>query len=222
MRGIYFTILLCSFAAIANASSNLEKQRFIANETVLLQRPNDQVVLGRITDKALLYEAPYAKYVKSFWVEFEREANSLRRQNIKMFLDQYPQKFDSSQLDIIPSETGLPLSRDDIDALAFDAIDDSDLVTLMALLQNFDILQTARDSIGNSLLARAVLHGNEDDIVFLLQEGIDVNTLNFNNQTPLMLAAIMGNTEMMETLMTAGALGSYRDNFNLTAFDYLN
>ncbi len=58
---------------------------------------------------------------------------------------------------------------------------------------------------GNGLLAYAAANGHNEFIVFLIDNGLDVNHRNFNGITPLMLAVSAGNHEGIEILARAGA-----------------
>ncbi len=58
---------------------------------------------------------------------------------------------------------------------------------------------------GNGLLAYAAANGHNEFIVFLLDNGLDVNHRNYSGITPLMLAVSAGNYEGIEILADAGA-----------------
>ncbi len=58
---------------------------------------------------------------------------------------------------------------------------------------------------GNGMLAYAASNGHNDFMLFLLDNGLDVNHRNYNGITPLMLAVSAGNYEGIEILARAGA-----------------
>ena len=58
---------------------------------------------------------------------------------------------------------------------------------------------------GNGMLAFAASNGHNHFMLFLLDNGLDVNHRNYNGITPLMLAVSSGNYEGIEILAHAGA-----------------
>ena len=70
------------------------------------------------------------------------------------------------------------------------------------------------------LLHRAVDFCHVGLIGALLKVGADANQPDVNNMTPLMLAAFIGQRDLIRMLLSAGASPYIRDNRNDTALDY--
>lgn len=58
---------------------------------------------------------------------------------------------------------------------------------------------------GNGMLAYAASNGHNEFMLYLLDNGLDVNHRNFNGITPLMLAVSAANYDGIEILVQAGA-----------------
>jgi len=79
-----------------------------------------------------------------------------------------------------------------------------------------------RNSYGSTALSRAVRNGFKRTANLLIEKGtdLDLNIL-YDGWNVLMLAALHGYPDIMETLIKAGADPGFRDNLGRTAFDIL-
>ena len=69
-------------------------------------------------------------------------------------------------------------------------------------------------------LTNAVTSGDESAVSAMLANGADVNESTNGGQTALILAVIFGHTNLVRTLMNAGADPQLRDNLGLNAIDW--
>lgn len=82
-------------------------------------------------------------------------------------------------------------------------------VVRFLLSQHCSVMRT--DSIGNTALHCAALHGRADIAGLLLENRAKVNAANAERCTPLHLAALHGNTDLTAVLLAAGADPGLRD-----------
>ena len=66
--------------------------KFIEDEAKVLSIPNDDVVLGELTDEAKLEQVDFREYVIKFWEFYNNLAREPRRKEIDNFI----QKFDDN------------------------------------------------------------------------------------------------------------------------------
>ena len=69
----------------------------------------------------------------------------------------------------------------------------------------------------NELLDICISNNYNKTIIVLLRAGIDINTLNHNQITPIMVCAEVGNKEILELLILMGADINYENNIGETA-----
>jgi ankyrin repeat protein/uncharacterized protein YegL len=98
-----------------------------------------------------------------------------------------------------------PPSKPNIDI--FDAIKQSDLITVKQLLQKDGKLIFVRDYLGDTLLHYAVMFNSNVDILkYLISQRADVNAKNNESETPLhWAAAYNSNVDILKYLISQGA-----------------
>ena len=69
-------------------------------------------------------------------------------------------------------------------------------------------------------LMYAVINGNKEQILYLIEKGADINAGNRNDITPLMYAVINENNELVQFLIEKGADINAKDENNMTALMY--
>lgn len=133
------------------------------------------------------------------------------------------------QNEIVPQEEINRPGENGRTPIFYSVWEDSDL--------NFEMLQAliqlgadtnAVDNDQNTLLHHAVCAGQDEDdlateenyINVLVERGIDVNSLNANGQTPLMLAASHGNIAAIDRLIRLGADVTIADNQGQNFLNY--
>src|SRR5208283_1428267 len=85
-----------------------------------------------------------------------------------------------------------------------------------AALAAFDPL-TCKDEDGNTLLHRAVSDGARPSVIKVIIDVMgQVDVLNSNGETPLRLAAAVGNAKAAEVLLASGAKADAKDKYDRT------
>lgn len=74
----------------------------------------------------------------------------------------------------------------------------------------------AKDSLGDTVLSRAVLSGRKELVELLLAHGADVNARVFLGSTALHKASFTGNANVVELLLAHGADANAKDNKGMT------
>jgi uncharacterized protein len=64
----------------------------------------------------------------------------------------------------------------------------------------------------NEQLLQATQRGEKETVLILLQQGADINVIDAQGRTPIMLATYQHNTDMVRALLQAGAGVNIRDN----------
>jgi ankyrin repeat protein len=64
----------------------------------------------------------------------------------------------------------------------------------------------------NEQLLQATQHGDKQAVLNLLQQGADINVIDAQGRTPVMIATYQHNTDMVRALLQAGADVNIRDN----------
>jgi len=66
-------------------------------------------------------------------------------------------------------------------------------------------------------LHQAALDGNKEEVMRLLEEGLNVNSKDPDGRTPMMYASFNGHTEIVSELLKKGTMVNLRDNYGRTA-----
>lgn len=215
----------------ANHVNNMprEQLQFVRNEMIMLHLESDDVNLGRVSEKAKLEYMPALEYVQLFWKKFDEYMSHKKRKKIRDYVANYQHNFAKVEPDQLVmmymrnrdrNSQDIILNKYNVAQLALEAVEYGDYYALTALLENFDILQM-RDSYGNNLLARGVLHGHDQLSSWLVYKGVDINARNINRRTPMILAAKAQNYKMMQFLQAAGTRPCFRDVEGNNAMDYI-
>jgi len=65
-------------------------------------------------------------------------------------------------------------------------------------------------------LHQAALDGNKEEVMRLLEEGLNVNSKDPDGRTPMMYASFNGHTEIVSELLEKGTIVNLRDNYGRT------
>ncbi|MGX6959790.1 MAG: ankyrin repeat domain-containing protein [Rickettsia endosymbiont of Pentastiridius leporinus] len=170
-------------------------EKFAKNETQMLLLPNDDVVLGKLTEEAALEQMDIYSYIKLAQQKEAWIANADRRKAVENFI-KYDDDLDKKK-DIYAT-----LSYCSAVDNAFRAIDRNSLSKLRVLLDVYPILQQ-KNKRGNNLLTAAVYNDNYYLAKYLVIRGIKISTLNSECQYPLDIALANGNSNIACMLLKA-------------------
>ncbi|AGJ02151.1 ankyrin repeat domain-containing protein [Rickettsia prowazekii] len=180
---------------VNNATSESTKE-FVKNETQMLFLPDDDIVLGKLTEDATLEQMDMHGYIKLFQKKEEWIANAEKRKLVESFI-----KYD----DDINKNKDIYANLSYYSAVdnAFRAVEKNNLFELRALLDVYPILQ-AKNSTGETLLTSSIYNGNYYLAKFLVIRGIKTSVLkNDECKYPLDIALAKGNTNIVCMLMKA-------------------
>ncbi|MCX4079409.1 hypothetical protein N7280_01940 [Rickettsia rhipicephali] len=169
--------------------------KFVKDETQMLFLPDDDIVLGKLTEQATLEQMDMYAYIELFQKQEEWIASAERRKVVESFI-----KYDNDinkKKDIYAN-----LSYCSAVENAFRAVDSNNLFGLRALLDVYPILQEKGRS-GEALLTAAIYNDNYYLAKFLVIRGIKISTLNNECQYPLDIALAQGNANIACMLIKA-------------------
>ncbi|AEK74350.1 hypothetical protein RHHCN13_01670 [Rickettsia conorii subsp. heilongjiangensis] len=169
--------------------------KFVKDETQMLLLPDDDIVLGKLTEQATLEQMDMYAYIELFQKKEEWIASAERRKVVESFI-----KYDNDinkKKDIYAN-----LSYCSAVENAFRAVDRNNLFGLRALLDVYPILQEKGRS-GETLLTAAIYNDNYYLAKFLVIRGIKISTLNDECQYPLDIALAQGNANIACMLIKA-------------------
>ncbi|PCJ29815.1 MAG: hypothetical protein COA94_00200 [Rickettsiales bacterium] len=171
--------------------------KFIANEAQLLVLPNDDIVLGELTEDAKLDLIDLRLYVDLFWEEYRKSKNEEKRAEIDNFVDNYDANFNKTA-----SLHGENHAYEGLTE-AFKAIRNDNILSLISILNSYPLLQLS-DGNGNTLLHAAARVGNYPAAKLLVLKGVDIFAKNRLHQTALSIARELSHDEIVTLLKSAG------------------
>ncbi|WP_016769901.1 ankyrin repeat domain-containing protein [Rickettsia sibirica] len=169
--------------------------KFVKDETQMLLLPDDDIVLGKLTEQATLEQMDMYAYIELFQKKAEWIASAERRKVVESFI-KYGNDINKKK-DIYAN-----LSYCSAVENAFRAVDRNNLFGLRALLDVYPILQEKGRS-GETLLTAAIYNDNYYLAKFLVIRGIKISTLNDECQYPLDIALAQGNANIACMLIKA-------------------
>ncbi|XLM33487.1 MAG: hypothetical protein QFX12_05290 [Rickettsia africae] len=169
--------------------------KFVKDEAQMLLLPDDDIVLGKLTEQATLEQMDMYAYIELFQKKAEWIASAERRKVVESFI-KYGNDINKKK-DIYAN-----LSYCSAVENAFRAVDRNNLFELRALLDVYPILQEKGRS-GETLLTAAIYNDNYYLAKFLVIRGIKISTLNDECQYPLDIALAQGNANIACMLIKA-------------------
>ncbi|WP_419235365.1 ankyrin repeat domain-containing protein [Rickettsia endosymbiont of Nabis limbatus] len=173
---------------IVNTELTESATKFAKDESQMLLLPNDDIVLGKLTEQATLDQMDIYSYIKLFQKKEEWIANADRRKAVESLV-----KYDND----LNKKKDITATLSYCSAIdnSFRAIDKNNLSKLRVLLDVYPILQE-KNNKGDTLLTAAVYKDNYYLAKFLVIRGIEISTLNSECQYPLDIALARGNTNI--------------------------
>ena len=182
----------------SKTKSDLNKSKFIRDETIMLEIPYDDVVEGRITDKAKLKMISSHEYIK----EFQQQIKQRSVQKLADAIDDYLLTYNRSFL-YPESLANIKSKQDDAIEEAISALVKDNIGNFSAIIDNSPILNTELE-YGNNFLHLAVLYNKLDFARYLLSKGINAKKQNNYHLTPYMIADLLRNFDMLRLILNAG------------------
>ena len=99
----------------------------------------------------------------------------------------------------------------------FKAAEKGNIERIKELMDYIDI--NTKDAYGINALMHALIFNNLESVEFLLENGADVNSIDYEYQTPLIYAVQKNNAEIVKLLISKGADINFKDARNRTALD---
>ncbi|CEO17154.1 hypothetical protein RMONA_03835 [Rickettsia monacensis] len=178
-----------------NNETSESTTKFVKDETQMLLLPDDDIVLGKLTEQAALEQMDMYAYIELFQKKEEWIASAERRKAVESFI-----KYDND----INKKKDIYANLSYCSAVdnAFRAVDRNNLFGLRALLDVYPILQE-KSRLGETLLTAAIYNDNYYLAKFLVIRGIKISTLNDQCQYPLDIALAQGNANIACMLIKA-------------------
>lgn len=171
--------------------------RFVNNEAQVLKLPNDDIVLGKLTEEAKIEAMDFNSYIKFFWKNYERIKEEEPRKSIEQFVKNYDDNFNSERYLFAEENDYDGLARAN-KAISYDRYND-----LKVLLDNYTILQL--DGInGNTLLHHAAREGNYPAAKLLVIRGTNMKATNARGESAMVIAKRYNHKHIVYLLNRAG------------------
>ncbi|WP_342170078.1 ankyrin repeat domain-containing protein [Rickettsia endosymbiont of Seladonia tumulorum] len=173
---------------IVNTELTESATKFAKDESQMLLLPDDDIILGKLTEQATLDQMDIYSYIKLFQKKAEWIANADRRKAVESLV-----KYDND----LNKKKDITATLSYCSAIdnSFRAIDRNNLSKLRVLLDVYPILQE-KNNKGDTLLTAAVYKDNYYLAKYLVIRGIKISTLNSECQYPLDIAIARGNTNI--------------------------
>ncbi|HJD66237.1 MAG TPA: ankyrin repeat domain-containing protein [Rickettsia endosymbiont of Bembidion nr. Transversale] len=173
---------------IVNTELTESATKFAKDESQMLLLPDDDIILGKLTEQATLDQMDIYSYIKLFQKKEEWIANADRRKAVESLV-----KYDND----LNKKKDITATLSYCSAIdnSFRAIDRNNLSKLRVLLDVYPILQE-KNNKGDTLLTAAVYKDNYYLAKYLVIRGIKISTLNSECQYPLDIALARGNTNI--------------------------
>ncbi|WP_347938551.1 hypothetical protein [Rickettsia oklahomensis] len=169
--------------------------KFVKDETQMLFLPDDDIVLGKLTEQATLEQMDMYAYIGLFQKKKEWIVNAERRKIVESFIKY---DYDINKHKDIYANLSYCSAVDN----AFRAIDNNNISELRTLLDVYPILHE-KNRLGETLLTASIYNDNYYLAKFLVIRGIKISTLNDECKYPLDIALVQGNANIECMLIKA-------------------
>jgi hypothetical protein len=176
-----------------DAEEDAKQIKFMHDEAQVLTLPNDDIVLGELTEEARLELIDFSTYVPMFWEYYNIAKNEPARKAIDDFIKNYDSTFNSSDKH---GTNGAFIE-------AFRDIEMNHLYDLAVLLDHYPILQMT-DPNGNNLLHKAVDNNNYSAAKLLIVRGVNLAARNNQGDNAMDIALAKNNPVIINLLKDAG------------------
>ncbi|WP_341750251.1 hypothetical protein [Candidatus Tisiphia endosymbiont of Sialis lutaria] len=167
------TIPIAKSATITIKEISPEMALFIEDEKQMLFLPDDDIVLGELTEEARLNQMAMYAFIQMFKRIYDSEHRENQRKIINRFIDNY-----NRDVHITNSIVNDATDR------AFEAVSKNNLFTLRVLLDNYLIIQKRGDD-NYTLLHESAETGNYYIAKFLIMRGVNIKATDYHYRTAL-------------------------------------
>lgn len=164
--------------------------RFVRDESVFILFKDDDIVLGKLTERAKIDQMPFNNYLNLYYKNQEKKAGKKRAKRIEKFIEA------RSGLEPVP----LP-DRYLREAMQKE-IKLSNLTNLKVLEDNYEIIDMVDDD-GNTALHLATYDNNSAIVKWLIMRGTHLEPINFQATTPKEIAGANRNWQIFDMLEKA-------------------
>lgn len=154
-----------------------ELVKFEKDETQMLLLPNDDVVLGVLTEDARLEQMDMYKFIKIAKQSYDRKSQVKKRYLIEHFINSYYNSLRPIK----------PVIPENIMDTTFESVRKNNLFVLRTFVDNYQVLQR-RGENNYTLLHEAAESGNYYMAKFLIIRGININAVDDQHRTALDIA----------------------------------
>lgn len=186
------------FSAVRSAELSPEQAKFVDNEAQVLILPNDDIVLGSLTEEARLENMDLRSYLTVFWKNYNKIKREPKRMEIDRFIDEYDENFNEEDSLYSNDQSEASLNE------AFKAIDKREIYSLIGFVNNYPIIHLPGAG-DNNLLHEAAYVGNYPAAKFLVLKGIDLFAKNDSGNSALAVSKMFGQKHITSLLKSAGA-----------------
>ena len=170
-----------------------EEALFVSDEAKILLLPNDDIILGKLSEQARIEQMEMHPYLKLF----QESLDKARRADQETAIDNFIINYDWDSINNSKKDA----NEQQIDE-AFAAIRKDNLFSLRALLDNYHLSQVI-DQNGDTLLHASAWMDNYSLTKFLIMRGFNLTVFDFDQNTPLTLAEKEQNTDIVNLLRKA-------------------
>lgn len=154
-----------------------EVVKFAKDETQMVLLPNDDVVLGVLTDDARLEQMDMYKFIKIAKQSYDRKKQVAKRHLIENFINSYYNTLRPVK----------PIAPENLMDITFESVKKNNLFALRTFVDNYQVLQR-RGENNYTLLHEAAESGNYYIAKFLIIRGININAVDYQHRTALDIA----------------------------------
>ena len=170
-----------------------EEALFVSDEAKILLLPDDDIILGKLSEQARIEQMDMHPYLKLF----QESLDKARRADQETAIDNFIINYDLDSINNSKKDA----NEQQIDE-AFEAIRKDNLFSLRALLDNYHLSQVI-DQNGDTLLHASAWMDNYSLTKFLIMRGFNLTVFDFDQNTPLTLAEKEQNTDIVNLLRKA-------------------
>ncbi|MGI4775362.1 MAG: hypothetical protein ACRYE9_00245 [Janthinobacterium lividum] len=144
-----------------------QQNKFVVDEAKVLLLPDEDIVLGQITESAKIDLMDLSSYIKLLELDKDQQKRQHQKEIINNFIATYDKNFGMDAISLSEAVTE-----------AFDAIEKDNLSQLRVLIDNYPLLRVV-DEDGDTLIQNAIYLDNYFLTKFLIMRGVNLSSLDY-------------------------------------------